>query len=384
MRLVRELRSGAHEMEELAAAGLPFAVRAAASTWPALREWTLERFGEHTGKQKLFLSRSAAVTEGEGNSGGLEWPLPFADWVSRGSSCDPLWHFDPSLLERVPCLSRHFDFEGEMVPDQVRSLATSMHEPFHVLSLSLCDGTRGDGLGWHCHAATIFGLAVGRKDWLLVPPGDFRGPGKSYLETGQGLMCSMEAGDVLFVPSGYYHATKNRERWTAGVARTARWRPGERRAIFEAALLQGHSGAGQKKDEPCEGSILAYELAIEIIADEAAAERQGSKAATDALTLLRAPLELPTGDKTEAASLRQHLVYGNALQQLGRYRESVGAFEVALALEPGNVVTCLRLGIAQLKAGDLDAAHATSMELLALKPHWPPAETLRKTAILLR
>ena len=344
---------------------LPCLWKGAVRHWPACREWQEDRFAAHLGEEhELLLASSDEVTHGEGGTGGSEVRRTFREWSACAAS--GLWHFDGSLLDSIPSLQVHYCFN---------KFGANMYKPFDVLSLSF---GAGNGLGFHSHGATLFGLATGIKTWHLLPPEAFRGQETpiAFQEGGGGseIVLTMEAGDLLYVPPGWYHATVNRSHWTAGVARTSRWRRGERRAIFSQALtkaMKDRANEGQKSDG-CRSAdsssrnddlfALKFELAVETVADEVkgvkAGEGWNSTDALDwgALSFLRAAatnatamlsddvgddLTVPTSDairspgatRSPAALLRQQMAYATALQHLGRHEEAVHAFQAAFLLD---------------------------------------------------
>ena len=201
-------------------AGSPLLVRGGASAWPALAEWVLDRFAQHVEGVDLRLSTSADVTEGGGSTGGKDVAAYFDEWRARGAAGQgrrepPLWHFDPEFFDRAPRLRRHYDFSAVERLDGAGAGAGAGAAPsFDVLSLSFGGG---DGLGFHCHGATWFGLAAGRKRWRVVPAAEFRvtsraarqpwasapqGPPSPAAAPFPGLECEMGAGDLLYLPSG--------------------------------------------------------------------------------------------------------------------------------------------------------------------------------------
>jgi len=98
------------------------------------------------------------------------------------------------------------------------------------------------GLPFHHHGESLLGLVTGRKEWLLMPPGEMteevlsgsantsgyfaglkaRG-GTGSAEWPQGLhYCDQRAGDVLFLPLNWWHATRN-EGMTLGLGGQRHW-----------------------------------------------------------------------------------------------------------------------------------------------------------------
>lgn len=95
-------------------------------------------------------------------------------------------------------------------------------------------GPRHSGAFFHAHSHALNALAHGRKRWLLLPPGAAYGAqGRTTLEwlrtprrpgtdeeeflSPPPLECTQAAGQALFVPSGWNHATLNLA-WSVGIA----------------------------------------------------------------------------------------------------------------------------------------------------------------------
>jgi hypothetical protein len=94
-------------------------------------------------------------------------------------------------------------------------------------------GGDGAGLGFHTHADTWLGLAAGEKRWLLFEPGEFPAddpmfpnrmlstallmqlwPGNSSSASATDSMprpmeCIQHSGEIMYLPSGWAHATQN-------------------------------------------------------------------------------------------------------------------------------------------------------------------------------
>jgi len=88
---------------------------------------------------------------------------------------------------------------------------------------------RGSGAFWHRHGPALSHTLVGRKAWFVyplgvVPPGQwhdasavawYRSVFRSLEEERRPMTCVLDAGDVLFVPTSWYHMTVNVARYTA-------------------------------------------------------------------------------------------------------------------------------------------------------------------------
>jgi len=112
-------------------------------------------------------------------------------------------------------------------------------------------GRRHTGIGFHRHEENWLAQLQGRKAWFLLPAGAERPPTLppwQYLrERPEGLLCCvLEPGEILFVPSYWWHATWNLDDltlalgWEGGASRE--W-PQEMHAIADGDL-EALSGQG--------------------------------------------------------------------------------------------------------------------------------------------
>ena len=80
-------------------------------------------------------------------------------------------------------------------------------------------GPAGSGVGLHEHSNAWNGLVFGRKRWVLLPPFEHVGPTALPVtdwlqlwyprQRDRAFECVQEAGELLYVPSGYMHAVLN-------------------------------------------------------------------------------------------------------------------------------------------------------------------------------
>jgi hypothetical protein len=109
----------------------------------------------------------------------------------------------------------------------------------HDLYLLL--GGNSSGVGFHSHAESLVALLWGRKRWVLYPPGtvpvpkthhvsglrgqietdDLLGSQRSATAAARPVECWQNAGELLYVPEGWHHATLNYGE-TIGIALQAR------------------------------------------------------------------------------------------------------------------------------------------------------------------
>lgn len=146
---------------------------------------------------------------------------------AAGGSSTGIYSFGASFLKTsVPELRGDFD-----VPPHLHALhnESSLQDPYLFL------GGAGSGLGFHVHGHAWNAVVFGRKLWLVYPPGWRHAAlkleqtaldGESWLReiypkvantSAAPFGCVTEAGDLLYVPPDWLHATVNLEP-TIGVA----------------------------------------------------------------------------------------------------------------------------------------------------------------------
>jgi len=90
-------------------------------------------------------------------------------------------------------------------------------------------GAQHTGIGFHRHNESWLAQLHGRKTWLLLPPSATRPPSLppwwSLAQRPLGLRaCTLEPGEVLYLPENWWHATWNLDNLTLGVG----WEGGTR------------------------------------------------------------------------------------------------------------------------------------------------------------
>ncbi|MGP8247575.1 MAG: tetratricopeptide repeat protein [Bryobacteraceae bacterium] len=105
------------------------------------------------------------------------------------------------------------------------------------------------------------------------------------------------------------------------------------------------------------------------------------------LSRLNAPAAitaLETAADADPASLEAHNMLGLALARVGRTREAVAQYQMALKLKPDSASARFNLANAQIKAGDLDAAIDNLHQVLAAFPSDPQPTARLEEALALR
>ena len=200
-------------VEEYALAGKPVILTGLTDHWPA-RSWTPEGMAKRFGQAPIELTPLGATVEGT-----LEMTLSeYVEYLKQPGAeryYMTSWCFRrdcPELLEEV-------DVPEYFAEDWLESLP----ELNDMMWLFL--GPEGSGMGMHQdlgHTAAWNAQITGRKRWCLAAPDqdDFlyegevdgfnpdlaRHPLAAQAELYEGIV---EAGEVLFIPGGWWHQTEN-------------------------------------------------------------------------------------------------------------------------------------------------------------------------------
>ena len=166
-------------------------------------------------------SHVLALGRGANSSSGADEPPPYI-FEAPGAEAAQLFRdlpLLPALVEaRVPLGG---DYSGAAGFLAVRPLQSSGPEgsapPMHpgAVTPQFFLGGAGTGAPLHFHEAAVNVLAFGRKDWLLLPPSlaAFSTQPARRLFAGPpppgALRCTQMAGDIVFVPEAWAHATLN-------------------------------------------------------------------------------------------------------------------------------------------------------------------------------
>ena len=208
--------------ERYESVNLPVVIRGAANAWPAMTTWTRERLGRDFGETDFVV-------------GGYDVAL--RDFFAMSDACrddTPLYLFDPSFGEKAPALAREYDVPEYFAEDDYFKHMGEGRPHYRWLIV----GPSRSGSIFHKdpNATSAWNAVVsGRKKWVMFPP-DVIPPGVHPSEDGaevaqplsmvewfasfydfardtdaasRPLECVCEPGDVLFVPSGWWHMALN-------------------------------------------------------------------------------------------------------------------------------------------------------------------------------
>ncbi len=133
----------------------------------------------------------------------------------------PHYIFDSQLLEKLPLVSNIVDRPPEL-PDRFGSLHQILSDFDAPAILSI--GKNNSGLAFHQHRHSWNDLLCGEKQWFIYPPDkvpslgfDPWQPQLKWLETvfphllpeEKPITFVQKAGQVVYVPEGWYHATRS-------------------------------------------------------------------------------------------------------------------------------------------------------------------------------
>jgi hypothetical protein len=205
----------------------PYLFRGAAKDWRCVREWSVRRFGERFGADRVRLMDDDDFRRGTTGEGGELTLAEFAARVAAGGKeyirCAPLEAGHPDLREALdlPWLERHCG-------------------PEHAGPLQFFMGGQGTRTPLHAEfCGNVMVQVQGRKRWLLYEPGtllfldpaarrlpyfysdaDPYAPEKAaapLFARADRWEATVEAGDVLWVPPFWWHDVTNLSAASIGV-----------------------------------------------------------------------------------------------------------------------------------------------------------------------
>lgn len=180
--------------------------------------WAREELLRTSGHAIVQVSRSnlrAPTTRRRGSSDAVVSVLALRDFVGQWDSGDV---FDSTYVFTRPIPGLSLDVDPH--PLFLSSAAKQFHfEMYHDLLFHI--GNRGSGVYFHAHTEAYNSLEFGKKLWILFPPfmGFYRsgtqGTSQEWLHDflrnesnfPRPMMGVQVAGETLFVPAGWLHAT---------------------------------------------------------------------------------------------------------------------------------------------------------------------------------
>ena len=226
-----DLRKLSQEFDALYRGRAPLLIRNACSTWPAYHLWNstqhlVDRFGH---RLQLPLRHPDAVARGSSFRTAGRF-VSLHDWHGDGAGHGRVMVFDTNETSGIFPQLR----EDLMVPRALRnilripvfSLAAGTRDLSHPEGGSLGggsgssdDGRDSSGLALHTHDENWLALISGRKTWFTSTPSKDRSqPPLAYQRVpiaslralaadGTLTQCTQEEGDIVYLPSGTWHAT---------------------------------------------------------------------------------------------------------------------------------------------------------------------------------
>lgn len=207
--------------------GKPVVITGLCSSWAASTSWNPAAL------RARFASSSHTFS-----CGGYPFTLPaYLDYAAAVSgNCDqPLYLFDSAFRDTCPSLASDYTVPEYFAEDLFAHVPSRPAHAWFIL------GPAGSGSSFHVdpNATSAWNACVtGSKKWIMFPPGtvppgvypsedgsDVTAPLSvvewfvnfyDSVEEGDAYECVVGAGDVVFVPAGWWHAVVNLE-WTAAV-----------------------------------------------------------------------------------------------------------------------------------------------------------------------
>jgi hypothetical protein len=217
---------------EYEAPGVPVVITGLATEWPAFRKWDKGYLGRKFGDVSF-------------TAGGYPFPMQkymeFANAV-EGRCDQPLYLFDKDFARKAPELAADYEVPSYFDDDLFQYLGGDSKRPAYRW---LIVGPRNSGSSFHKdpNGTSAWNACIrGSKKWIFFPPdhpppgvhpssneGDVTAPMSvlewymnyydSAREAGSkvgAVECTVKAGEIVFVPSGWWHAVINLG-WSAAV-----------------------------------------------------------------------------------------------------------------------------------------------------------------------
>jgi len=188
--------------------GFPFIITgiSAATTSDLLEQTLIEKFKEtevRTG------NRETLANNGFVNS----LPLSLIDALSPSSGFTD--HPECGRIVFSPVQELPPEFRAHLLPLTCAFPEDGGGDKNFTLTLA----REGFGIGFHKHNAAMFMLVVGRKKWYLGPESVEDDPPThpDFYTTKSSHKCIQQPGEVLHVPTNWFHEIFNLDRYTAGV-----------------------------------------------------------------------------------------------------------------------------------------------------------------------
>lgn len=219
-------------LQKYALASRPLAIRGGCSDWQWSKHWKKESFLDRHGDEVFEVSDVPYKDNFYGKLHGRGQNLTLAEFYTEhlgGNDTSPpaqppqyVFSSNPgnreavgrAFLKDIPATPPFLDLQPTTTPAQgERGRYSALHIQFFL-------GPTWSGAPPHYHSHAWNGLAYGRKLWLLWPPSlsfyskrpilDFLRHDLPQLEPSERpLTVVQEAGDVVFVPSGWAHGILN-------------------------------------------------------------------------------------------------------------------------------------------------------------------------------
>ncbi|KFK42213.1 hypothetical protein AALP_AA2G226200 [Arabis alpina] len=198
-------------------------------SWPANNTWTIDQLSEKYGEVPFRISQRSPN----------KISMTFKDYISYMKlqrDEDPLYVFDDRFGEAAPELLKDYSVPYLFQEDWFEILDKESRPPYRWLIV----GPERSGASWHVDPALTSAwntLLCGRKRWALYPPGKVplgvtvhvnEDDGDVSIDTPTSLQwwldyypllaeedkpieCTLEPGETIYVPSGWWHCILNLE-----------------------------------------------------------------------------------------------------------------------------------------------------------------------------
>jgi hypothetical protein len=229
---VRETLTAAEFQTEFVKPNKPVVMKSYSQNWPALTKWTYDYFKQHCGDVMVPLY-AEAMADKESNYMASDNKMRFADYLDllkKGPTLQRMFLFN--IFKHMPQLCQDFSYTPIInryvtkYPFMFFGGETSYVDIHYDVDLSHVILTQFGGTKKIILFAPEYSTHLYRHPLTVSCNIDFRNPDfEKYplLEKIQGYECTLNHGDTLFIPSGYWHYIYYE---TQGFSLSLRARPG--------------------------------------------------------------------------------------------------------------------------------------------------------------
>ena len=197
----------------------PFVLKGGAAAWKATERWTREHILSEYGDAEVKVGLSSKIVGNSGDGAERTTIREFLQQAGAGDGSE-----GPYVFDRGSFVKEHPEILQDIQPPLFFKPEEGGEDSIVVYFLL---GGPNSGIPLHSHTDGWNALIHGRKRWFFYPPeelppldfpvyrGQFAWERETYpaikanSQLSAPLECLQEAGDIVYIPEGWFHATSN-------------------------------------------------------------------------------------------------------------------------------------------------------------------------------